>query len=189
MQLRAQFKAARQRASLMAAGSLVAVAGTALALFAEQPVQAAESLNVYSVSETAFEDAFEHYELQMHEASPGPAAVLAAEARFANAPVEEEAEILATGVASYYGAELAGRRTASGERFNPTELTAAHRTLPFGTRIKVTNPGNGQSVVVRINDRGPFHGNRLIDLSREAAERIGLVRAGAGRVELALHSS
>jgi rare lipoprotein A len=173
----------------MAAGSLVIVAGTALALFAEQPVQAAESLNVYSSADEAFENAFEHYEMQKHEVAPSPAAVLAAETRFASAPVEEEATVIAVGMASFYGSELAGRRTASGERFNPADLTAAHRTLPFGTRIRVTNPGNGQSVVVRINDRGPFHGNRLIDLSREAAERIGLVRAGSGRVELALQSS
>lgn len=189
MQMREALKSVGQRAGLMAAGSLIVVAGTALALFAEQPVQAAESVNVYSLSEDAFENAFEHFEMNKQEAAPSPTAVLAAEALFANAPVEEAAEVMATGMASFYGSELAGRRTASGERFNPEELTAAHRTLPFGTKIKVTNPGNGQSVVVRINDRGPFHGNRLIDLSREAAERIGIVRSGSGRVQLAMHSS
>lgn len=189
MQMRAGLKSAGQRACLMAAGSLVIATGAALALFAEQPVQAAESLKSYSMSEDAFENAFEHYEMSKQETAPSPAAVLAAESRFASAPVEEAAEVMATGMASYYGAELAGRRTASGERFDPADLTAAHRTLPFGTMLRVTNPGNGQSVVVRINDRGPFHGNRLIDLSREAAERIGLVRTGSGRVELALHSS
>src|SRR5690606_23640672 len=98
-----------RRACLMAAGSLVIVAGTALAVFAEQPVEA---------SEMAFEQAFEHYEMSKQEAAPSPAAALAAQTRFASAPVEEEVEILATGVASYYGAELAGRRTASGEPFN-----------------------------------------------------------------------
>ena len=90
------------------------------------------------------------------------------------------------GVASYYGNELAGHRTASGERFNPGLLTAAHRTLPLGSKVRVTNPANGKSVVVRINDRGPFHGGRVIDLSKSAASQIGLVARGSGRVELAL---
>lgn len=91
------------------------------------------------------------------------------------------------GVASWYGPGLAGRPTASGEAFNPTELTAAHRTLPFGSLVRVSH--RGESVVVRINDRGPFHGNRVIDLSTAAAERIGLRSRGAGRVQLALLNS
>lgn len=103
--------------------------------------------------------------------------------------VEPEAEHIGDGVASYYGARFAGRPTASGERFDPQQLTAAHRTLPFGSMVRVTNPGNGQSVVVRINDRGPFHGNRAIDLSRRAAEEIGLVRAGHGTVRMELIAS
>ena len=88
----------------------------------------------------------------------------------------------AEGTASYYGPGFAGRRTASGERFNPNALTAAHRTLPMGSRIRVTNPNNGKSVVVRVNDRGPFHGNRILDLSHEAARVIGIARRGTGRV-------
>jgi len=96
-------------------------------------------------------------------------------------------ETVGTGVASWYGAELAGHRTASGERFNPSELTAAHRTLPLGTHVKVTY--HGRSVVVRINDRGPFAGHRLIDLSRAAAEEIGLRRAGSGKVTLAVEDA
>jgi rare lipoprotein A len=88
------------------------------------------------------------------------------------------------GEASYYGAELAGNRTASGERFNPNAMTAAHRTLPLGTRLRVTNQANGKSVLVRVNDRGPFVGNRLIDLSLGAAREIGMVRAGKARVTL-----
>lgn len=87
------------------------------------------------------------------------------------------------GMASWYGAELAGHRTASGERFNPGEMTAAHRTLPLGSRVRVTYAG--RSVVVRINDRGPYAAGRVIDLSKAAAERIGLRAAGSGRVELA----
>lgn len=90
------------------------------------------------------------------------------------------------GMASYYGRKFDGRRTASGERFDMSELTAAHRTLPFGSKVRVTNATNGRSVVVRINDRGPFHGNRVIDVSRAAAERLGLIAPGSGRVKLAL---
>jgi len=89
------------------------------------------------------------------------------------------------GMASWYGREFAGRRTANGERFDPSSYTAAHRTLPFGTRVRVTSAA-GKSVVVRINDRGPFHGGRVIDLSQAAAAELGIVRAGSGRVQLAL---
>jgi rare lipoprotein A len=96
-------------------------------------------------------------------------------------------QTVGAGTASWYGAELAGHRTASGERFNPNELTAAHRTLPLGTRVKVTY--HGRSVVVRINDRGPFAGHRMIDLSRAAAEEIGLRRAGSGKVTLAVQDA
>ena len=88
------------------------------------------------------------------------------------------------GEASYYGHELAGNRTASGERFNPKALTAAHRTLPLGTKLRVTNKANGKSVIVRINDRGPFVKRRLIDLSLGAAQQINMVRAGKAMVRL-----
>ena len=87
--------------------------------------------------------------------------------------------------ASWYGAELSGRRTSSGEVFNPNELTAASRSLPIGSRVKVTNVSNGRAVVVRINDRGPFVKGRSIDLSHAAAQRIGLTRKGVGRVQIA----
>lgn len=83
-----------------------------------------------------------------------------------------------SGVASYYGAELAGRRTASGARFNPGGMTAAHRSLPFGTKLRVSH--GGRSVVVTINDRGPFVRGRVLDLSHGAARAIGL--RGVGRV-------
>jgi rare lipoprotein A len=85
------------------------------------------------------------------------------------------------GMASYY---WEGARTASGAHFNPDGLTAAHRTLPFGTRVRVTNQSNGQSVVVTINDRGPFVGGRVIDLSRGAARAISMTGAGVARVSL-----
>lgn len=86
--------------------------------------------------------------------------------------------------ASYYGDRFAGRPTASGERFNPEDLTAAHRTLPFGSLVEVTNVATGKSVVVKINDRGPFHGNRDIDLSKAAAREIGMLPAGTAKVQL-----
>jgi rare lipoprotein A len=95
-------------------------------------------------------------------------------------------ETIASGMASYYGKELAGNRTASGERFNPAALTAAHRTLPLGSKVRITNPKNGNMVTVRINDRGPFHSSRLIDLSEEAARQLGIRSKGSGVVELAV---
>lgn len=89
----------------------------------------------------------------------------------------------AEGIASWYGPGFAGRRTSSGERFDPGQLTAAHGDWAFGTRVKVTLLVNGRSVVVRINDRLPRR-DRIIDLSKEAARRIGLIGPGTGRVRL-----
>jgi rare lipoprotein A len=88
------------------------------------------------------------------------------------------------GVASWYGPGFHGRRSASGEVFNQSALTAAHRSLPFGTRVRVTNLNTGQQVIVRINDRGPYSGGRIIDLSAAAARQIGLMGAGVGPVQL-----
>lgn len=88
------------------------------------------------------------------------------------------------GLASWYGQEFAGRTTANGEIFDPMLMTAAHRTLPFGTVLEVRNTKSGQMVKVRINDRGPFIGGRIIDLSYAAAEQLGLIEAGVGPVEL-----
>lgn len=106
-------------------------------------------------------------------------------------PVEAEEKAykaIGAGVASYYGTELAGNRTASGERFNPNGLTAAHRTLPLGTMLRVTNVANGRSVVVRVNDRGPFVGRRLIDVSLGAAREIQMIRSGTAQVRLEIVS-
>jgi rare lipoprotein A len=86
--------------------------------------------------------------------------------------------------ASWYGKGYAGKRTASGERFDPSDLTAAHPFLPFGTRVEVRNPADGRSVVVRVNDRGPAGGKRAIDLSEAAARKIGLLAQGVGPVTL-----
>ncbi|TFI56560.1 septal ring lytic transglycosylase RlpA family protein [Sphingomonas parva] len=93
-------------------------------------------------------------------------------------------EAIGGGEASYYGAELAGNRTASGERFNPSALTAAHRTLPLGTKLRVTNKANGKSVIVRVNDRGPFLKHRVIDVSLAAAREIAMLRSGKAQVTL-----
>lgn len=89
-----------------------------------------------------------------------------------------------SGEASWYGPGFFGNRTANGEVFRPGTMTAAHRTLPFGTMVKVTNLVNGRSATVRINDRGPFHGGRIIDLAHGAAQQLGVVASGVARVKL-----
>jgi rare lipoprotein A len=98
--------------------------------------------------------------------------------------VEQAFEAAGQGEASYYGRELQGNRTASGERFNAEGFTAAHRTLPLGTKLRVTNLANGRSVIVRVNDRGPFVRSRLIDVSLGAAREINMVGSGRARVKL-----
>lgn len=87
-----------------------------------------------------------------------------------------------TGEASYYADKFHGRPTASGEKYNKKAFTAAHKTLPFGTKVRVTNTANGKSVDVIINDRGPFKKGRIIDLSRAAAQKIGLLQSGVAKV-------
>ncbi len=89
-----------------------------------------------------------------------------------------------TGLASYYASSFHGRATASGEPYDENALTAAHRTLPLGTRARVTHLGNGRSVEVRINDRGPSREDRILDLSRRAARELDILRAGVARVRL-----
>jgi len=110
---------------------------------------------------------------------PGPAP----DAPFGEEPGGREGEI-ARGLASWYGEPFHGRRTASGEIFDMNELTAAHKTLPFGTRVRVRHAGTGKEVTVRINDRGPHVPGRIIDLSRSAASALGIVQSGVGRVVL-----
>ena len=104
-------------------------------------------------------------------ASPGPA--------LAGAVGETQ-----TGLAAYYSRRLQGGRTASGERFNNGALTTAHQTLPFGTKVRVTNLKNNRSVMLRVNDRGPTQPNRVLDVSRAAAERLGFVRTGLTEVKV-----
>ena len=88
------------------------------------------------------------------------------------------------GPASWYGNPFHGRKTANGETYNMNEMTAAHKELPLGTRVEVTNLSNGRKVVVRINDRGPFHGTRVLDLSRAAAQELGTLNAGVAQVQI-----
>ena len=88
------------------------------------------------------------------------------------------------GIASWYGSAHHGKKTASGERFNMNDFTAAHRTLPLGTFVKVTNIKNGLNVIVKINDRGPFIKGRIIDLSKKAAKNIGIYKKGIGKVKI-----
>jgi rare lipoprotein A len=94
----------------------------------------------------------------------------------------EDAKPPQKGVASWYGPGFHGKKTANGERFNTHALTAAHKTLPFDTKVRVTNERTGKSVVVRINDRGPYAHGRIIDLSKAAAQAVGV--SGVGRVTL-----
>lgn len=100
------------------------------------------------------------------------------------AQAHHSGKLFTTGMASFYGKKFAGRLTANGERFNPSAMTAAHRTARFGTKIRVTNLRNGKKIVVRINDRGPYAKGRIIDLSRAAARKIGMIHSGTAKVRL-----
>ncbi|MEP7083897.1 MAG: septal ring lytic transglycosylase RlpA family protein [Betaproteobacteria bacterium] len=102
---------------------------------------------------------------------------------------KEAREHAMEGLAAYYSSRLQGRKTASGKPFDQNALTAAHPTLPFGSQVKVTNIKNGRSVIVRINDRGPTQAGRVIDLSRAAANRLGIRRGGMAQVKLEVLSA
>jgi len=114
--------------------------------------------------------------------------------RFANRPYEalgstytpdlSDKPYKQKGIASWYGRKFQGKKTASGEPYDMYGMTAAHRTLPIPSYVRVTNPKNNQSVVVRVNDRGPFHASRIIDLSYTAALKLGIVSTGSGLVEV-----
>ena len=167
--LRARLGAARRKAAVVTSAALLAAGGGALTVLAT-PHAPSGAPNV-SASLPAV--------VPVEDAVPLPVAPVG--------DVREGAEAgraIAGGRASYYGRELAGNPTASGEPFDPSGYTAAHRTLPLGTRVRVTLAKTGESVVVRVNDRGPFHGDRVIDVSRAAADEIGLTRRGTAEVEL-----
>jgi len=99
-------------------------------------------------------------------------------------PTDDKWEIYQTGIASWYGGFFHGRDTASGEIFNPNALTAAHKTLPLGFTVKVENPANGKVAYVKINDRGPYAHGRIIDLSRAAAKKLGILKQGVAKVKI-----
>jgi rare lipoprotein A len=169
----------RLRAAL-AAAALVGLGGAIAPSYAEDAAPA-----VAAVPAPIADPALPRFQPQPDTVIDGDASIVAPDGDTASDEDDGQAwEPITGGTASWYGAELAGHRTASGERFNPAELTAAHRTLPLGSQVRVTY--RGHSVVVRINDRGPFAGHRVIDLSRAAAEEIGLRRAGSGSVTLAV---
>lgn len=88
------------------------------------------------------------------------------------------------GIASYYAHQFHGRKTASGKTYNMHELTCAHRTLPFGTKLKVTDLSTGKDVILKVTDRGPFHGNRILDMSLGAAKALGVVDNGLAKVKI-----
>ena len=175
------------RLSLAAIGALAAL-GTMGAVHAQSQLEtsalAATQVRtagpVFTPSaEAQFAEAFAPYAEPAAIEAPAEAVDMAA-----ITPPAPAATHIGSGDASYYGRRFNGRPTASGEAFDMTALTAAHKTLPFGTRVRVTYPRTGRSVIVRINDRGPYAHGRLIDLSRAAAEQIGLVAQGHGTVEL-----
>lgn len=99
-------------------------------------------------------------------------------------PIKKADGFSETGIASWYGKKFHGRKTASGERYDQNKMTAAHKTLPFGTRVRVKNKDNGKNAVVTINDRGPFVKGRIIDVSRAAAKKLGMINSGTAKVRI-----
>jgi rare lipoprotein A len=123
--------------------------------------------------------------------SLGTSSVLAQPTAAASAPASAPAAAASAGAAetgkiAWYGRKFAGRKTASGEAFNPEALTMAHKTLPFGTLVKVTNPKNNKSVTLRVNDRGPTQAGRVGDVSYAAARKLGMLKSGVIEAELAV---
>jgi rare lipoprotein A len=114
----------------------------------------------------------------------GSASQSTASSPSASSVPQSQQAMSAHGAAGWVGQEFAGRTTANGEIFDPMLMTAAHRTLPFGTLVDIKNPKTGQSVRVRVNDRGPYVGDRLIDLSYAAAQQIGIAESGGGEIDM-----
>jgi rare lipoprotein A len=125
-------------------------------------------------------DAVPRYEVRTKAGNRNPYTVLGKTYHL----IEDERSYKERGYASWYGKKFNGYHTSNGELYDMYAMTAAHKTLPIPSYVKVTNLDNGKSVVVRVNDRGPFHQGRIIDLSYAAAQRIGIQRAGTGRVEV-----
>jgi rare lipoprotein A len=148
---------------------------TVVAKVADEP--ASDALHLHEAADAQPEPAFAPAETAFSQAS---AAVVQAAAAVAHTFV---------GIVSYYGREFAGRKTANGERFDPGVLTMAHKTLAFGTLVRVTNLNNNRSVVVRVNDRGPFVASRVGDLSAGAANLLGMLGAGVVQARLEVLSA
>lgn len=161
--------------ALLIAGSALAAAPVDARLSAPSfsEIRAAAELSLREVEPQPFND-----ELLRPTAPPVRLA-----STVAMAPTQGVSRVI-EGTASWYGPGFFGNRTASGEVYRPGTLTAAHRSLPFGTMVRVTNLNNGRSAVVRINDRGPFVGSRVIDLGHGAAQQVGLVSSGTAPVRL-----
>jgi rare lipoprotein A len=158
---------------LAAAALLIAGVGTAAPVMAGTPFTPGAPGASVAIREADFIPASEDRFMQQMPPVPIAAGQLLA-----------SASGVSSGQASWYGPGFYGNRTASGEVLRPGTLTAAHRSLPFGTRVKVTNLWNGRSTVVRINDRGPFHGGRIIDLAHGAAQELGVTASGVADVKL-----
>ena len=154
------------------AALLIATGSTAPAMAASFPASA-PSASPVAIRDSGMAPSWE--EQFLRQIPPAP---------LAQGLIASSAGTVINGQASWYGPGFYGNRTASGEVFRPGTFTAAHRTLPFGTRVRVTNLWNGRSTVVRINDRGPFHGNRVIDLAHGAASELGLTSSGIAQVRL-----
>jgi rare lipoprotein A len=148
---------------------------TAVALFAATLLVGGSATEASAKSHRHYHHGHRHF----HEAKNAPWNAFGGSWRNANASFGAPSGRSFSGLASYYGNE-SGRRTASGQRFNQNALTCAHRSLPFGTRLRVSHAG--RSVVVTVNDRGPFVRGRVLDLSTAAARAVGLIGAGVGRV-------
>ena len=154
------------------AALLIATGSTAPAMAASFPAPASSATPV-AIRDSGMAPSWE--EQFLRQIPPAP---------LAQGLIASSAGTVINGQASWYGPGFYGNRTASGEVFRPGTFTAAHRTLPFGTRVRVTNLWNGRSTVVRINDRGPFHGSRVIDLAHGAASELGLTSSGVAQVRL-----
>ena len=137
---------------------------------------AKDSATIVPVSEKRFSNEIDHDTIKSDTVS-------IQDEKLVEALIESSARRISTGVVSWYGDKFHGRKTASGEKYDKHELTAAHKSLPFGTKVKVTNIRNGKSVVVEINDRGPYAKSRVLDLSQAAFSEIGHTNTGVMKVE------
>ena len=160
------------------------------AALAQARLQSDRTLNIPSDLEPEARSTVSHLGLRSVEqerartASPSAARAASKATAKASASLGLRSDLLQTGRASWYGDKFHGRMTANGERYNMNAMTAAHKTLPFGTEVCVRSLVSGNEVLVRINDRGPYAGNRIIDISRGAAEKLGMIRLGLKEVAL-----